>query len=251
VLMYHAFGDRPAAEDPHCLFVSSARLEHQLGHLFAHGWEPVNLSGYLDRLDGGSGPARPFLVTIDDGYLSVDTVAAPVFARAGICPVLLVPAGLLGAEPGWMAEGAAERLLNAEQVRALHDRGWDIGVHGFDHSTLVGLDDRELVHQTVAAKEAMAEVIGRPPRAFAYPGGQFDARALAAVAAAGYDVGFAVHRDEGRFATSRVDVSASDTNVSFRVKLLPRYRALWRLSEPVRVLRPAIRAVMGAARPTR
>jgi hypothetical protein len=60
------------------------------------------------------------------------------------------------------------------------------------------------------------------------------------VQAAGFQVGFSVFRDAGRHAISRVDVNARDDIRSFRLKLLPGYRLLWRLSGSVPNLRGAV-----------
>ena len=82
VLMYHAFGRREPAEDPHNLFVPEDALGWQLPAITRLG--PLGLDEYLARLPrGGTG----VLVTIDDGYeskllrLAVICRAVPLFDR--------------------------------------------------------------------------------------------------------------------------------------------------------------------------
>jgi peptidoglycan/xylan/chitin deacetylase (PgdA/CDA1 family) len=94
-----------------------------------------------------------------------------------------------------------------------------------------------LIRQTQEARKRVAEVTGSLPRAFAYPYGDFDEPAQRAVEAAGFQVAFSVFRDAGRYAISRVDINARDDVRSFRLKLLPGYRRLWRAAGSIPYLR--------------
>ena len=81
-------------------------------------------------------------------------------------------------------------------------------------------------------------------RSFAYPFGGHDHAARAAVAAAGFDIGFSVFDDAGRHAVSRIDVNATDSLASFRFKVqLPHYRRWWNALERAPVVRRHVRAL--------
>ena len=249
VLMYHGFSLEPRTDDPSNHFVTVSSLRSQLAFLDGRGWKALDLDGYLACLGRGQG-ARRALVTIDDGFSSVLELAAPVFAAAGVPTVFFVPAERIGATVDWVPELAGERLLDADALRALRrDHGVEIGVHGLDHVALDGLDDAALLRQTVDAREIVADAVGAWPRSFSYPFGAFDERARRAVERAGYDVGFSVHRDAGRFAVSRVDVNGTDTSSTFRVKLLPGYRRWWRALERAGGVRRVARAALGGTAP--
>ena len=85
-------------------------------------------------------------------------------------------------------------------------------------------------------------------RAFAYPFGTHDLAARTAVAAAGYDVAFAVAREHGRFAVDRVFVQSTDSLLAFRLKLSLGYRLLSRTAGRAWRLRHAVRAGVALVR---
>ena len=240
VLMYHGFGETSA--DPYDLFVAEPALRSQLDYLARRRWRPLDLDGYLAAWSRGRA-GRDYLVTIDDGFTSVATVAAPVLANRGVPSVLFVPPALLGGTTAYLGKSPTEPLLDGDALRELPATGMEIGVHGLDHTSLAGLSDADLLRHTREAREALADVVGTPPRAFAYPFGDWDARAAKAVEAAGYDVAFSVYDDGGRYAVSRVDVKPHDTLTALRVKLLPGYRVLWRAAGHAKPLRRALRTL--------
>jgi peptidoglycan/xylan/chitin deacetylase (PgdA/CDA1 family) len=251
VLMYHAVGHRPPAGDPYNLFVPAESLCAQLAGLLDRGWRPLRLADYLAGAapDPASGAgARRFLVTFDDGYRSVSDAALPVLAELGVPATVFVCAGLLGRTSAWMPELPDEPLMTAEQLLGFRAAGMDVGLHGMDHTPLVGLPDAELRRQTAAAAQLLSQVTGQWPTAFAYPCGVHDARARAAVAAAGMRLAFATHRGSGRLAVPRIDVNATDTGRTFGLKTWRGYPQLRRVAGAVPGLRPVLHAVVGDAR---
>lgn len=226
VLMYHGFGTRTAQQDPHNLFVPEEALERQLRSLLRRRYRPLDEPAFLAGLAAGRWPARSFLVTIDDGYVSTLDTAAPVLARLGVPAVLFALPGMLGATSAWMPEMPHEPLLDGDGLRALPGRGISIGLHGMDHRSMAGLDEGELHRQTVVARARLGELTGVEPELFAYPFGDHDEAARRAVAAAGLRAAFAIYDSGDRFAFPRVDVNALDTAVTFGLKTSGRYSAL-------------------------
>jgi peptidoglycan/xylan/chitin deacetylase (PgdA/CDA1 family) len=250
VLLYHGFGWRSHEADPFGLFVPVERFEGQL-RLLKRYFHPLDLGGYLAGLEEQRWPPRSVLVTIDDGYVSTLEEAAPLLARHGVPAVLFVPAGLLGQRSTWMPRMPGEPLLTAEQLLHVSTLGVEVGVHGMDHRLLAGLDPAQLRRQVVEAREVLGGILGHPPRSFAYPGGVFDERTVAAIAAGGYDVAFSVHRsvdrrDAERFTVRRRGVNRGDSALSFSARLTPCYD----LARQVSALYPAIRRLAGLAAPT-
>jgi peptidoglycan/xylan/chitin deacetylase (PgdA/CDA1 family) len=224
--MYHGFGYRTPQEDPHNLFVPGQALEQQLRSLLRRRYRPLDEAAFLAGLERGNWPARSFLVTIDDGYVSTLDVAAPVLARLGIPAVLFALPGMAGGTSTWMPEMSHEPLLDRDGLRALPGRGISIGLHGMDHRSMAGLDDGELVRQTVDAREKLREITGSEPQLFAYPFGHHDDAARRAVSAAGLRAAFAIYDSGDRFAFPRVDVNAVDTPRTFALKTSGWYAAL-------------------------
>lgn len=226
-LCYHAFGVRSGTADPNNLFVPPADFERQV-RLLARVTTPLTLDAYLDGLERGRWPARATLVTIDDGFRSTLEVAAPILARHGVPAVLFALPGRLGGVSEWMAETPDEPLVTADDLQEMADHGIDVGVHGWDHRPMVGLDEVELDRQVVHSRDALADVVGRVPRALAYPYGGHDVTARLAVAEAGYRAAFTVDvGDDGRHARRRRNINTRDALWTFAVKLVPGFDAAW------------------------
>lgn len=244
VLMYHGFTTVRRDDDPENLFVTEDALRAQLSYLLDRGWTPLTLTDYLAIRAGSRRPRRSFLVTIDDGLDSVAGIAAPLLAELGVPAVAFIPSDLMGNAAQWLPEPADAAILDRHAVAALGAAGIEIGGHGADHRDLREMSADELFRQTSAVRAELARTTGYAPRAFAYPYGHFDDAARRAVAAAGYDVAFSVFDDAGTFAISRVDVNATDTIASLRVKLVPGYRRLWRVTSVVRPVRWVVRRLV-------
>lgn len=247
VLMYHGFAEARRDDDPENLFVPVGAFEEQLDHLLERGWTPLDLDAYLAARRDGVAPRKSFLVTIDDGLESVATLAAPVLAARSVPFVLFVCAGLMGRTAWWLPQPADSPILCADELgRLLGEAPMEIGGHGYDHTHMLEMSPAELTRQTDEVRSLLEELSGAPVRAFAYPYGSHDADARDAVRDAGYDVAFSVFDDLGRLAISRVDVNATDTLASFRLKLIPHYRTWWRAMGRLGVLRRAVRRILEA-----
>ncbi|HEY5165855.1 MAG TPA: polysaccharide deacetylase family protein, partial [Acidimicrobiia bacterium] len=137
-----------------------------------------------------------------------------------------------------------EPLATADELAPLPVLGMELGVHGMDHTPTIGMDDTALDTHVVRSRTDLQALIGAPARSFAYPFGKHDAAARNAVAAAGYDVSFAVAREAGRFAADRVFVRRGDPLPLFRFKLSEPYRLLSRGAGRMSGLRRRVRTVV-------
>ncbi len=243
VLMYHAVGTREAARDPDNLFVPEQAFAAQLDAIAAAGRTVVDLDRYL----AGSAPRGAVLLTFDDAYVSTLEAAAPLLAERGWPAVVYVSTHTSGGTATWNAD-PTEPLLDADGLRALQSHGFTLGGHARQHVDLRGLPPDALRAEVAGCRADLVEAYGQVPRSFAYPFGLHDAAARAAVRAAGFDVGFAVHDAAGRFAVPRVDVNASDTARSFRLKLRPGFRAARQAASLAPPLRRAVHRLAGSAR---
>jgi peptidoglycan/xylan/chitin deacetylase (PgdA/CDA1 family) len=250
VLYYHAFGTRSADEDPHNLFVPADAFAAQLERLRSDGWRPLDLDGYLAGWDGRTWPRRSVLLTIDDAFVSTLEIAAPVLREHRTPAVLFAPGGLVGGRSTWMPAMPDEPLLDADGLRALADYDIEIGVHGWDHSALDRRTPDELRRQCVDPRDLLTGLLGHRPRAFAYPSGRYDAAAVEAVRAAGYDIAFATETGwgGGRYLVPRVGVNATDTPRTFRLKLHRAWPRAQRVLDRVPRLRSLAHRLIGSAR---
>jgi peptidoglycan/xylan/chitin deacetylase (PgdA/CDA1 family) len=244
VLMYHNFGEPPASGDPENLFVSVDNFRAHLELLRSKGWRPLSLDQFLAVLDGAPAPRKSYLITIDDGHESVLRTAAPILAEANIPSVLFVPPGVLGGPVTWNPAYGQEKLSSKAEIATLTGTLMEVGVHGYDHARMYRMDAETLHTNVVRARDEVAEMMGRTPRAFAYPYGTHDAAARRALAEAGYAVGFAVAREHGRFAVDRIFVKGTDSLALFRFKLSLAYRVASRIAGRTPWLRHRVRALV-------
>jgi GT2 family glycosyltransferase/peptidoglycan/xylan/chitin deacetylase (PgdA/CDA1 family) len=237
VLAYHAvsdLGDDPVLAE---YGIPPERLGAQLDALAERGWSFVDLDAVLAAFEGrGSLPPRAALVTFDDCYLDLLDAGCPVLAERGVPALAFAVAGLTGASNDWDRPlGARElRLLDAEGLRELSSRGVEIGSHALTHRPLPRLDPEESAAEVTGSAERL-EGLGLPrPRALSYPHGECSPAVAAAVREAGYAVAFTVtpgiaDRDLDRWALPRIEVLASDSVRTLRLKLATaRWPARWR-----------------------
>ena len=230
VLMYHGVDRMSESRDPHGMFVTPAAFRAQLEQLLESGFVPVTEQAFLDAQDGGTLPEKAVLITFDDGYVSVGEHAQPILESFDVPSVLYVPTGLLGGRSDWLEDRHSHALMSGEEVRTVHAGGMAIGGHGFDHSDLTEISDTDLHRHTAESRTALGELLGEDVRTFAFPFGCHDARVRTAVRDAGYRAAFSVHDHAGRFGIQRVDINATDTLRTFRIKLRSFYPAARRLS---------------------
>jgi peptidoglycan/xylan/chitin deacetylase (PgdA/CDA1 family) len=176
ILMWHVVADaRPGTPYPE-LWVSPAAFRAQVAALRSGGFTAITVEE-LWRAWHGTGrlPARPVVLSFDDGDLSHLTHAAPVLAAAGWPGVLNLAVNHLG--PKGLPRWAARRLLRD---------GWELGSHTVDHLDLTTLGDDALSDQLTRSRRLIRSELGVTARFFCYPAGRNDDRVRAAVARAGY-----------------------------------------------------------------
>lgn len=87
VLMYHHFEDVSTEGT----IVSAARFREQIQALYDAGYHSVTIPQVIDYVQKGTPlPEKPVLITMDDGYTSNLTVAAPVLEEFGMCTTVFV-----------------------------------------------------------------------------------------------------------------------------------------------------------------
>lgn len=140
------------------------------------------------------------------GALDLSDHGLPRFELADLASRLACLRSLLPAakhlEPGRRSQvvaDVAERcqlgappqpMLTTPELKALHAAGMEIGGHTCSHPILTRQDDATARRELADGRDRLAEVIGSPPRLFAYPNGKpgddYDARHVAMAR----DVGF-------------------------------------------------------------
>jgi peptidoglycan/xylan/chitin deacetylase (PgdA/CDA1 family) len=175
-------------------------------------------------------------VTFDDGYRSVFDLAMPVLSELDMQGTVFVPTDLTGHSepmswPGieqWLGTPFQDELvpLSWDQVRALHEAGWEIGSHSVTHPRLTDLSDAALAVELADSRDRCARELGAPCRTLAYPYGAQDSRVRAAAREAGYSAAAGVRPGPfDPFCWPRIGVYPQDVPWRFRLKVSPTLRA--------------------------
>ena len=127
-------------------------------------------------------------LSFDDANGSDAAIALPELRARGLRASFFVVAGRLDL-PG---------SLTREEVRQLHAAGMTIGNHGMTHCPWRGLGPGEQEREYIAARHAIAEVIGAPVHDAALPLGRYDRRAINRLRRLDYR---SVHTSDRRWAT--------------------------------------------------
>jgi peptidoglycan/xylan/chitin deacetylase (PgdA/CDA1 family) len=186
ILVYHHLGDPPKGERNRSLWVTPTRFAQQLDALRRAGFHGVTLARVWDAWHGrGTLPAKPVVITFDDGYGPQDTIARPALARRGWAGVLNLQLNRVGLRGG----------LSREAIRRMVDAGWEVDDHTTTHPDLTKVSPARLRAEVAGSRAKLRRELGIDTRFFCYPFGRVNARVRAAVRAAGFFAATTIVRD--------------------------------------------------------
>ena len=216
ILMYHVIGDPPSDAPYPDLYVSREDFAGQMASLKQKGYVAVTQQEVYDAWhQGGRLPAKPVVVSFDDGYAGIYKRALPAMRRLGWPGVVNLELKVLG-QP---EEGG----LSPQQVKGLIRAGWEINSHTINHTDLTTVDAATLRSELVDSRAEIKRRFGVPANFFCYPAGKFNDAVVAAVDAAGYlgatTVEYGLARKDVPFTLSRIRINGSDGVGGFDTKI--------------------------------
>ncbi|WP_240041327.1 polysaccharide deacetylase family protein [Paenibacillus ginsengarvi] len=214
VLNYHSIGVEPdnnAVLDP-------KKLDEQMAHLSKEGYTALTLQQFIGIWDGHmEAPAKPVLLTFDDGYTDNYTEAMPILRKYGFTATMFVSPGMTG-QDGYFAEW--------EQIREMRDAGWDIQPHGMSHPYMHKLPLDKQRYEIAESIKQLKEQTGLDTYVFCYPYGMRNGDTLKLLEES--KVRFAFTIDQGRTEPSqnplllkRIFVGGKESMDTFLKKLKP------------------------------
>jgi peptidoglycan/xylan/chitin deacetylase (PgdA/CDA1 family) len=214
ILMYHVVSAPPGSAHYPDLFVPPRVFAKQMSWLAKHGYHAVTLKRVYDSWTKGAQlPARPIVISFDDGYLSQYTQAFPVL-RTHHWP------GVENMEVNFLHGVGA---LVPWRVRKLIAGGWELDAHTLTHPDLTTVSDAELWRQVHGSRVALRRLFHVPVDFFCYPAGRYNARVINAVKRAGFlgatTTNYGLARPPGLFTLDRIRINGSDGLSSFASKL--------------------------------
>jgi peptidoglycan/xylan/chitin deacetylase (PgdA/CDA1 family) len=173
ILEYHVLG-QPQGEVAYPeLYVGRTDFSKQMDWLDEQGYQAVTLEAVEDAwYHGGTLPAKPVVISFDDGYRPQYTFALPELRKHGW-------PGLLNLK----AEGSE---LYESNVKAMLAAGWELAAHTIHHLDLTELGSEQLEEEVAGSRKILQGEYGVPVKNFCYPAGRFDPTVIKAVEEAAY-----------------------------------------------------------------
>ncbi|MGH2860195.1 MAG: polysaccharide deacetylase family protein [Solirubrobacteraceae bacterium] len=172
LLVYHALGPAPAGAPFPGLYVSYGDFEAEMAWLHTHGYQAVTIDEVMKAwYHGGTLPAKPIVITFDNGYPEQVTFAPHVMARYGW--------------PGVLNE-ITENHLAPRQIWPVIRMGWEVDSHSLTHPELTTATPAELWAQVHDSRVYLQKTFHISSNSFCYPSSHYNAAVIAAVKRAGY-----------------------------------------------------------------
>lgn len=240
VLMYHKIPDAPPATK-HRIYVTKDNFAKHLAFFKSRNFTPITFADYLQFARGerplAEFPARPLVLTFDDGYLDNYTNLLPLMQRYGYRGVLYLLGDFAVDHNQWdLAADPTEpraALMDETQKRAFVAAGWEIGAHTLSHPRLTTLPLPGAAAEIQRSKTSLETVLQTEVVSFAYPYGDLSDAVKEAVRAAGFAFGVAtdtggLHLEDDRMQVFRVNMFPHETTGSLFKKTAPWYRKYYR-----------------------
>lgn len=170
VLMYHYIGNNPNPKDQarDYLGVTPDKFEEQMAYLQKNGYTPIT----LDTLFGifnhqAAAPAKPVVLTFDDGYIDFFTTAFPILSKYNFHAVSFIPTGLIGG--GY--------YMNWDQIKQIQKSGLiTFEAHTVRHVNLASLSYEGMLKELKESRETLQNETGYPVNFIAYPNGSSNSK---------------------------------------------------------------------------
>jgi peptidoglycan/xylan/chitin deacetylase (PgdA/CDA1 family) len=227
ILMYHRIGDPPPEHRWPGLYVTREDFGRQLEELSRRGYTAVTQHQLYDGWSAEHElPAKPVVVSFDDGHVSVWQEAFPLLAARGWPAVLNLLVSIINSDDGLMSG----------MVHDLVDTGWDLAAHSRTHPDLTQLDRERLDGEVHGSRRDLEEEFDMCVDFFCYPSGRLSTAVVDSVVRAGY-LGATTSRPglagpEDLYAMPRVRVSREDSATQLAQRLDDLSRSAARFGPP-------------------
>ncbi|MEI7831921.1 MAG: polysaccharide deacetylase family protein [bacterium] len=223
VLMYHRLGNPLEHRKFREHYLHPALFRGQLRTFAALGYQPATL------LQIATDPAcrtGHYCLTFDDAYACVYQYAFPILRAQGIPATIFPVISAMGGTNSWDVRKGDEPqpIMTMENLRELHDAGWEVAAHTMEHPTLTEINDVQLQAELQQGKRYLEDFFGHSIPGFAYPYGGYDERVRTAVIDAGYQYAAATTRgvvtpDTDIFALPRINMRYDSFGIMLCMKI--------------------------------
>lgn len=220
ILLYHYIRKPPSVSSDllgYRLSVSPEDFQAQMDWLYSNHYHPVTFDQVRLYFAGQQPlPARPVVITLDDGYKDLYTNAFPILAAHGFSAVAYIVSGFVD----WPQYVSKAEILQMDRA------GIEIASHTVHHPNLARMGGGSLAAELSQSKRWLEDLVGHPVVDFAYPSGKYSPLTIQGLNQAGYSTaviedGPSVHSLADRFTWGRVRVGGGEALGDFIAGLGP------------------------------
>ena len=173
ILLYHHIEENGGNR----YYVSPEEFHAQMIALREWGYTTIPISLLVDALvNGAELPARPVVISFDDGDISVYENAYPIMQDVDFTGVFYIVSNRL----------ESQGFVNVNQLKEMIVAGWEVGSHSQSHIDLP--TNHDVVHAQIRQSKLDLEyALGTEIATFAYPFGTIDDYIVGKVQDYGYE----------------------------------------------------------------
>ncbi len=214
ILMYHYVRTPPSTRLDllgYKLSVAPEVFQAQMDWLNLHGYHPVNFNQVRAYFAGVEPlPAKPVVITLDDGYRDLYTAAYPILKAHGFTAVAYIVSSFVD----------QSQYVTRAQILEMDRGGIEIASHTVHHANLAGMSYGGAMNELVQSKQWLEQLVGHTVVDFAYPSGKFTPQTMVAVERAGYSTAVTeqvsiTHSMDDRYRWTRVRVGGGESLQDF------------------------------------
>ena len=201
-----------------------------MAYLHEQQYTPLTVPRFVQLRTQGQLPARPVLITFDDGFADFFTAALPVLQRYKFTATLYVATAFINGTSRWLVHKGEDTtpMLTWEQLAEVSKSGIECGGHSHHHRQLDILPRLTAQDEIVRCKNVLEDGLGVHITSFAYPHGYHTANIQQMVRNSGYTSACAVNYtmssiNDDTFALSRLLVGPTTDAVALEALLAGRF----------------------------
>ena len=165
------------------LAVHVDEFDAQMSYLIDNGYIAITPDALLSALEGELElPAKPMLITFDDGYIDNYENAFPILQKYGLRATIFIIPAFVG-KSGYM---------DWEHLKEMEENGITMQSHTLNHIALEELPDDGLRTELLNSKLILEEKLGHPVDFVAYPTGTYNLHIAAIAQEVGYKGAFTI-----------------------------------------------------------
>jgi peptidoglycan/xylan/chitin deacetylase (PgdA/CDA1 family) len=204
ILLYHDFSRTRSSK----MIVLESSFEAQMRFLKENGYHVVTLDQFLNFMEYKAQlPEKSVVITIDDGWKSLYTIAYPILKKYNFPATLFVYTDFIG----------GRKALTWKQIKALAEDGFDIQCHSKTHRYLTRIKDgetfdrffKEIEKELSHPQKLVRQKVNRDCSCLAYPYGKTNSLVAAMLKNHGYRAAFTVTRGGNPFYLNNYNINRS------------------------------------------